>query len=106
MATTPDQHKADAPDSVRCAVITLSDTRTVETDTGGQTVVDRLSAAGHEVAYRDIIPDEPEQLRCLLEQFRDQSDIDCVLLTGGTGISARDQTFETVSELLTRSLPG
>ncbi|HAA69108.1 MAG: molybdenum cofactor biosynthesis protein [Planctomycetaceae bacterium] len=106
MATTPDQHKADAPDSVRCAVITLSDTRTLETDTGGQTVVDRLSAAGHEVVYRDIIPDEPEQLRCLLEQFRDQSDIDCVLLTGGTGISARDQTFETVSELLTRSLPG
>ena len=106
MATTPDQHKADAPDSVRCAVITLSDTRTVETDTGGQTVVDRLSAAGHEVGYRDIIPDEPEQLRCLLVQFRDQSDIDCVLLTGGTGISARDQTFETVSELLTRSLPG
>ena len=106
MATTPDQHKADAPDSVRCAVITLSDTRTVETDTGGQTVVDRLSAAGHEVVYRDIIPDEPEQLRCLLEQFRDQPDIDCVLLTGGTGISARDQTFETVSELLTRSLPG
>ena len=106
MTTTPDEHKADAPRRIRCAVITLSDTRTLETDTGGQTIIDRLTVAGHEVARREIIPDDPVILRPLLERFRDARDLDCVLLTGGTGISARDQTYETVSGLLTRALPG
>jgi molybdopterin adenylyltransferase len=100
------EHKTEAPAAVRCAVITVSDTRTWDTDTGGRTVADRLTAAGHVVVSRHIIPDEPAQMRPLLEELRDRPDVDAVLLTGGTGITRRDQTYETVSALLTKPLPG
>jgi molybdenum cofactor biosynthesis protein B len=106
MSTTPQEHKADAPQSIRCAVITVSDTRTFETDAGGQAVVDHLLAAGHQIVFRDIIPDEPAQMRPLLEALRARDDVDAVLLTGGTGISSRDQTYETVASLISRPLPG
>lgn len=101
-----EEHKKEAPKSVRCAVITVSDTRTLETDTGGQTLVDHLTAAGHVVADRHIIPDSPEEMRTLLETLGDRDDVDAVLMTGGTGISSRDQTYETVTALLNKPLPG
>lgn len=100
------EHRAQSPQSIACAVVTVSDTRTPETDTGGQAVVDRLSAAGHTVVARNIIPDDPVRMTALLTEFAARAEIDAVLLTGGTGISSRDQTFETVSGLLTRPLPG
>jgi len=100
------EHKLEAPASIRCVVITVSDTRAIETDTGGQTVIDHLTETGHVVVDRHIIPDSPDQMRPLLEQLRDQDDVDAVLMTGGTGISARDQTYETVTGLLTKPLPG
>lgn len=106
MSTTPDEHKSDAPDKVRCAVITVSDTRTLETDTGGQTVVDQLTAARHEMARREIIPDDPATMKPLLESLRDDDGIDAVLMTGGTGLTSRDQTYETVMSLITKPLPG
>ncbi len=99
-------HRASAPDHVACAVVTVSDTRTPATDSGGQLVHDLLVAAGFQVATRQIIRDEPLVMRPLLEQLRDDPQIDAVLLTGGTGVSSRDQTFETVTGLLTRPLPG
>jgi molybdenum cofactor biosynthesis protein B len=105
-STTPQEHKANAPVVVRCAVITVSDTRTVETDTGGQEVISQLESAGHAVLVREIIPDEPTHMRPLLESLRDRDDIDAVMLTGGTGITSRDMTFETVSSLITKPLPG
>lgn len=100
------QHRQQSPSRLRCAVITVSDTRTLETDTGGRGVVDQLLSAGHDVAAREIIPDEPEPMRALLNSLVSQGDLHAVLLTGGTGISSRDQTFETVSGLLTKQLPG
>jgi len=106
MSDVPHEHKKEAPPTVRCAVITVSDTRTLETDSGGRTVVELLRAAGHEVIEREIIPDEPEPMRRLLVTLRDRADIDAILMTGGTGLGSRDQTFETVSELLDKSLPG
>lgn len=106
MSTTPAEHKADAPARLRCAVITVSDTRTLETDTGGAEVVRFVEEAGHEVAERKIIPDEPDRMRPLLEWFRDAEDVDAVLMTGGTGITSRDQTFETVTAMITKPLPG
>ena len=106
MSTTPAEHKADAPLKLRCAVVTVSDTRTLETDTGGAEVVRFLQEAGHEVAERKIVPDEPDRMRPLLEWFRDAEDVDAVLMTGGTGITSRDQTFETVTSLITKPLPG
>ena len=106
MSEVPDQHRAQAPQTVRCAVITVSDTRTLETDTGGQTIVDLLGQAGHQVVVREILPDEPEPMRGLLTSLRDREDVDVVLLTGGTGLGSRDRTFETVSRLLDKTLPG
>jgi len=87
-------------------VITVSDTRTLESDTGGQGVVDRLLAAGHNVIAREIIPDEPARMRPLIDALTSQADLDAVVMTGGTGITSRDQTFETVSSLLDKPLPG
>jgi molybdenum cofactor biosynthesis protein B len=106
MAATHLEHQAAGPSAVRCAVITVSDTRTIETDTGGQTIVTHLAAAGHAVVRREIVRDEPDEMRALLAGFRDQDDLDAILLTGGTGISSRDQTYETVIRLLTKPLPG
>ncbi|HUT09203.1 MAG TPA: molybdenum cofactor biosynthesis protein B [Thermoguttaceae bacterium] len=106
MSQVPDQHRQEAPRVVGCAVITVSDTRTFQTDTGGQTAVDLLGQAGHEVRLREIIPDEPERMRELLGRLRDREDIDAILMTGGTGLGSRDQTFETVSRLLDKPLPG
>jgi molybdopterin adenylyltransferase len=106
MTATHKQHEAQGPSTVRCAVITVSDTRTLETDTGGKAVIDHLTAAGHSVVCREIIPDDPERMRPLLESLRERDDVDVILLTGGTGITSRDQTYETVSGLLDKPLPG
>lgn len=106
MSATAAEHRAQAPAVVRCAAITVSDTRTAETDTGGQTLVERLTSAGHAVVQRSIIPDDPGPMRALLQQLAQRGDVDAVLLTGGTGITGRDQTYETVTSLLTKPLPG
>lgn len=101
-----ESHKTTDIAPIRCAVITVSDTRTFETDTGGKCLADHLAPAGHVLIDRQIIPDEPTVMRPLLEKYRDDTTVDVVLMTGGTGITARDQTFETVSALLTKPLPG
>ncbi len=100
------EHRAQSPRQVRCAVVTVSDTRTLENDTGGQGVIDRLLAAGHQVVAREIIRDEPEPMRRLITSFAEREDIDAVLTTGGTGISRRDQTYETISQMFTKALHG
>jgi molybdenum cofactor biosynthesis protein B len=97
MSDAVTEHRAAAPTVLRLAVLTVSDTRTID---------ELASAAGHSVVDRAIVPDEPARMRPLLEAWRDREDLDAALLTGGTGISPRDQTFETVSSLLTRPLPG
>ncbi len=106
MSQVSDQHRAEAPRTVCCAVITVSDTRTLQTDSGGQTIVDLLAAAGHQVVQRLIVRDDPEPMRALLEALRDDPTVDAILMTGGTGLGSRDNTFETVSGLLTKPLPG
>jgi len=106
MSEVPDQHRKEAPRVVGCAVVTVSDTRTLETDTGGQTLVDLLTAAGHRVAARQIIPDEPERMRAVIGDLCGRDDVDAILMTGGTGLGSRDQTFETVSRLIDKPLPG
>jgi molybdenum cofactor biosynthesis protein B len=106
MSQTVQQHRESSPAGLRCALLTISDTRTLENDASGQTVVDLLTAAGHAIAERHIIPDDPAPMAALLSELCQQPDLDAILLTGGTGISSRDQTFETVSGLLTKLLPG
>jgi molybdopterin adenylyltransferase len=91
---------------IGCAIITISDTRTTETDTGGQLAHQLLRSAGHEVKFYQIVPDEPEQIVALLEQLATQKSIQAVILSGGTGISPRDRTYEALSNLLEKVLPG
>jgi molybdenum cofactor biosynthesis protein B len=87
-------------------VITVSDSRSLETDTGGATLVQRLEDSGHQVVARHLIPDEPVLMERLLRDLQQREDVDAVLMTGGTGISSRDQTYETVCGLLSKPLPG
>ena len=103
MSEPVSEHQHGGPARVRCAVITVSDTRTLQTDRGGQTIVECLSSAGHEIIAREIVPDEPARLRSTLTHL---PPADVVLVTGGTGLSHRDQTFETVHGLLTKPMPG
>jgi molybdenum cofactor biosynthesis protein B len=100
------QHRQSAPSVVRCAVATISDTRTIETDTGGKAAIDLLSGAGHVISARELIPDDCGRIQQLLMEWTKRSDIDAIMMTGGTGLSSRDQTYETVSGLLTKTLPG
>jgi molybdenum cofactor biosynthesis protein B len=106
MSQTAEEHRQSSPQRVNCAVVTISDTRTLETDKGGRILVELLADAGHGVTDRAILPDEPEAMRHLLAQYQQRGDMDAILMTGGTGIGGRDQTYETVSALLTKPLPG
>ncbi len=99
-------HHTQGPSTIRVAVLTISDTRTPETDTSGRLVADLAEAAGHQVVDRTIVPDEPDAIRGRLVELLARDDVDAALLTGGTGISQRDRTFETVSALLTTPIPG
>ncbi len=104
--TSVEEHRRRGSACLNLVVVTVSDTRTIETDTSGALIVQRAEEAGHRVVGRSIVPDEPDRMRPLLVSYRDRGDLHAVLMTGGTGISPRDQTFETVSALLTKPLPG
>jgi len=106
MSQSTNQHRCDSPKSVRCTVVTISDTRTLENDRGGTLIVEMLESGGHELSGRHIVRDDPKEIEPLLRKLADPNSTDAILMTGGTGIAARDQTFETVSSLLTKSMPG
>jgi molybdenum cofactor biosynthesis protein B len=106
MSTVPESHRQQAPRALRCAVLTVSDTRTLETDRGGQAVVEHLERGGHEIVARALVPDEPQALRETLGRWLTELDPHAILLTGGTGIGSRDLTWETLAELYTKTLPG
>lgn len=106
MSQSTTQHRCDSPKSVRCAVITVSDTRTLETDRGGQRVVDLLTAGGHVAISREIVRDDPREIEPVVRKLADPDATDAILITGGTGIADRDRTFETISGLLTKTMPG
>lgn len=91
---------------VGLAVFTLSDTRTPETDTSGRLIRELAEAAGHRVARQAILRDDPDLLRVALLEAVAQADVEAVLLTGGTGLSRRDATYETLIGLLERRLDG
>jgi molybdenum cofactor biosynthesis protein B len=100
------EHKAQAPAIVRCYVITVSDTRTEATDASGRAIVDLLAAAGHVVAGRQIVKDEPAQVRSAVERQLATADVEAIITTGGTGITSRDTTYEAVSGMLQKRLDG
>ncbi len=101
-----EEHKARAPLSVRCFIVTVSDTRTEATDTGGRAIADLLTAAGHVVAGRAIVKDDPDLVRATLERQLASADVQAIIATGGTGITSRDSTYEVVTGLLQKRLDG
>src|SRR3954462_10799341 len=100
MSQSTTQHRCESPKSVRCTVVTISDTRTIETDRGGALIVEMLTAAGDLGGGGHFVPADPAEIEPLLSTLADPEKTDAVLMTGGTGIEARDRTFETVSSLL------
>lgn len=103
--SVPDEHKARAPAWARVYVVTCSDTRTEATDEGGRFIRERLAELGHVHAGSAIVRDEPALILQQLDRAR-EAGAQVVLLTGGTGLSSRDATFEAVSGTLRRPLPG
>jgi molybdenum cofactor biosynthesis protein B len=105
-ARTDLEHKATSPKSVGCYVVTVSDTRTEETDTGGRAIVELLTAGGHRVVGRALVRDDPEQLRDAIGRQLANPDVQVIITTGGTGITSRDCTFEAVNSMLWKRLDG
>ncbi len=106
MSQSVEEHRSQAPDRVRCAVITVSDTRTVETDRSGQLIREGLLDRGHEIVHYQIIKDEPDQINDVLDRLVTRVDCDAVIFNGGTGIARRDTTYDTVSRRLDKRLDG
>jgi molybdenum cofactor biosynthesis protein B len=99
------EHKQHAPATVRCFVLTVSDTRTEATDTSGRAIVQLLTSAGHQIAGTAIVKDDAALVRSTIEQQL-AADVDAIISTGGTGITSRDTTFEAVDGLLQKRLDG
>ena len=101
-----EEHKAQAPSSVACFVLTVSDSRTAETDIGGRMIRELLEGAGHTVTGQAIVKDDPSAVSLLVEGQLLDPDTQVIITTGGTGITSRDGTFEAIDGLLEKRLEG
>ncbi len=99
-------HRAFAPGDVACFVLTVSDTRTLATDTSGQAIVSALESAGHPVTGRKIVRDEPAEVTTAVRQELREGHARVIITTGGTGISRRDSTYEALATLFEKHLDG
>jgi molybdenum cofactor biosynthesis protein B len=97
-------HRKEALKSVRCFVLTISDTRTEANDTSGNAIAELLRSAGHQLAGRALVRDDPEAVQNVLRS--QDGSVDAIITTGGTGITARDSTYEAISSLLDKTLDG
>jgi molybdopterin adenylyltransferase len=100
------EHRAASPSSVRCAVLTISDTRTLETDTGGAAIVSLLEAHGHQIMARALVQDAPDAVQRWIQQQRSRDEVDAIVTTGGTGVAQRDHTHEAIMTMLDKPIPG
>lgn len=99
-------HKAQAPLQVGCGIVTCSDSRTKENDISGQLIMQLLKAHGHTVECYEVVKDEPSQICHAIDQNIACSVIQAIVINGGTGISKRDSTYETVNAMLDKQLDG
>ena len=100
------EHKAQAPVSVACSVLTVSDSRTPDTDTSGRAIREMLEDAGHVITGHAIVKDEPEQVTSHVRAHLDDPQTQVVITTGGTGVTPRDGTFEAIDGLFEKRLDG
>jgi molybdenum cofactor biosynthesis protein B len=99
-------HKSSAPARVSCFVLTVSDTRTEDTDTSGRAIRELLTAAGHRVEGHAIVKDEPAEVTRVVSEWLSQKQAQVIITTGGTGLTSRDSTYEAISELLEKKIDG
>ncbi|MGH2561010.1 MAG: MogA/MoaB family molybdenum cofactor biosynthesis protein, partial [Thermomicrobiales bacterium] len=99
-------HRDSAPASVRCAILTVSDTRTFETDRSGGLIKDLLIQHDHVVADYRIVPDEPALIHAVLNEWSTDHNLDAILTNGGTGIAQRDTTYDVVVSMCEKRLDG
>ena len=92
--------------SLNIAVLTVSDTRTPETDTSGQLLADRIVEAGHAVADRSLVRDEVDLVAAQVKSWIDDTDVDAIISTGGTGLTGRDITYEAITPLFEKRIEG
>ncbi len=102
MIPHPDQQVIE----VNCAVITISDSRTVETDKSGKIIQSLLLESGFRIQEYQILQDEPRQILGLVQQLAQISNLDAIICNGGTGIAPRDTTYDVLSQILEKTLPG
>jgi molybdopterin adenylyltransferase len=100
------EHRSHTARDLGCAVITVSDTRTEETDSSGARIKDLLAEAGHRVVAYRIVKDEPTLIQTVVKPILVDASVDAVFLTGGTGIAPRDTTFESVQALFEKEIAG
>jgi len=100
------EHKTLSPALAHCYILTISDTRTLATDSSGRTICDLLWADGHQVTGRKVVRDEPDGVREAVEAQLANPDVQVILTTGGTGITSRDTTYEAIAGLLEKRLDG
>jgi molybdopterin adenylyltransferase len=100
------EHRAQSPSQVSCFVLTVSDTRTVGTDTSGRAIADLLEQAGHVVTDRQAVRDEPAQVTDVIRRQLAAGQARVIITTGGTGIARRDSTYEAVTALLDKRIDG
>jgi len=100
------EHHARDRRRVACALVTVSDTRTPETDASGMRIRALLEAADHRVVAYQILPDEPRRLRARLDELLADPAVDAVIVSGGTGLAPRDTTYEAITALLEKRLDG
>jgi molybdenum cofactor biosynthesis protein B len=100
------EHKAAAPSRAGCYVVTVSDTRTEDTDTGGRAIIELLKAAGHDVTGRTIVKDDADLVRDAIGRQLANPAVQVIITTGGTGIASRDSTYEAVTSMLWKRLDG
>jgi molybdopterin adenylyltransferase len=100
-----EQHRATAPSLVRCFVLTISDTRTIENDASGDLIVGLLVTAGHALSGRALVKDDPPAVRAAIVNGRIGS-TQVMITTGGTGITSRDSTYETIASMLEKRMDG
>ena len=100
------EHRATSPRAIGCFVLTISDSKTPETDTSGMLIRELLTAGGHGVVGHAIVRDEPRQVAAIVREGCANAAIQAFVLTGGTGVTSRDSTFEAVEALLDKRLIG
>lgn len=100
-----DHHRHDRHD-LSFAVVTVSSSRVTEEDTSGETIIEAIGDAGHAVSTRELINDDFDSVQHTVDRLADRGDVDCIVTTGGTGVTPDDVTVEAVEPLLDKRLPG